>query len=57
MSGLDREYLERRYRESLERAEVASDPGIAQVHREFAEQYAKALESEPREKLHIAASR
>lgn len=39
-----REYLERRYRDSLAMAERAADPAIARVHREFADKYARALE-------------
>ncbi|MGK6356859.1 hypothetical protein ACMGDH_16725 [Sphingomonas sp. DT-207] len=39
-----REYLERRYRDSLAMAERAADPAIARVHREFAAKYARALE-------------
>lgn len=38
-----RAYLEQRYRDSLERAERASDPAIARVYREFAAKYAEAL--------------
>lgn len=40
-----REYLARRYRESLAMAERATDPGIARVHREFAAKYAQALDA------------
>lgn len=44
-----REYLARRYRDSLAMAERATDPAIARVHREFAAKYARALESAPGE--------
>lgn len=57
MSTTDRDYLERRYRESMTRAETAADPGIARVHREFAARYAKALDTESRDKLHITQPR
>lgn len=39
----NREYLERRQRESAERAESATDAGIARVHRQFADHYADRL--------------
>lgn len=41
---VDREYLQRRKRESLARADAAKDPGIARIHREFAHQYDRKLE-------------
>lgn len=44
---VDREYLQRRRRESLARSEAAADPGIARIHREFAEQYARRLDVVP----------
>lgn len=44
---VDREYLQRRHRESLARAEAADDPGIARVHLQFAEQYARKLGASP----------
>ncbi|WP_213979684.1 hypothetical protein [Sphingomonas sp. dw_22] len=45
----DREYLERRHRQSLERARAASDPAIARVHENFAGRYAAALAREASE--------
>jgi hypothetical protein len=39
----DRSYLERRYHDSLLRAETATDPGIAKIHREFALQHERRL--------------
>lgn len=42
-----REYLTRRYRDSLAMAERATDPAIARVHREFAAKYAQALDAAP----------
>lgn len=42
----NRQYYERRRRESMSRASAAADPGIARIHREFADLYARAL-SEP----------
>lgn len=46
----EREYLERRRRESLEKARAASDPAIARIHQDFAGRYAAALaERSPRE--------
>ena len=44
-----REYLERRHRESLERARAAPDPAIARIHEDFAVRYAAALAQEPSE--------
>ncbi len=38
-----REYLQRRQRESAERASTVTDPGIARIHRQFANQYAERL--------------
>lgn len=40
-TDLDREFLERRYRQSLERAEKALDPTVASIHRELAARYAQ----------------
>lgn len=37
-------YLERRHRESLARAEAATDPMIGGIHREFAARYAARLD-------------
>ncbi len=54
MDTVDRDYLERRHRESRERAEAASDPAVARIHQQFAEQYAKKLERAPRDTLHLA---
>jgi len=45
-SSVDHEYLERRHRESLERAEQSADPSVARVHRGFAEVYSRALKVE-----------
>lgn len=39
----DRAYLERRQRESADRAAAATDPGIGWVHREFAARYSERL--------------
>ncbi|WP_016747750.1 hypothetical protein [Rhizorhabdus wittichii] len=39
----DREYFERRHRESLQRADDASDPALAAIYRGFAEHYSNAL--------------
>lgn len=41
-------YLARRHRESLKRAEAATDPAIGKVHREFAQRYAAKLNGELR---------
>lgn len=38
------EYLARRHRESVERADIATDPAIGKVHREFAQRYAAKLD-------------
>ena len=38
-------YFERRQRESLARAEAASDPAVGRIHREFAAHYAAKLDS------------
>jgi hypothetical protein len=43
----DREYLERRQRMSAEKARTATDPGIAKIHGQFAEAYARRLEQVP----------
>jgi hypothetical protein len=45
MSDRDREYHERRRAECLARAAEATDPAIARIHREFAEQYERKLKS------------
>lgn len=42
----EREYLERRRRTSEEKARAATDPGIARIHGEFAERYARQLAQE-----------
>lgn len=56
MAELSREYLERRYRESLKSAQQATDPSIARVHREFARQYAAAMvEGQPPVRVHTQA--
>lgn len=49
-----RGYLEQRYRDSIERAEKASDPAIARVYREFAEKYAQALNEDTPVHTHTA---
>jgi hypothetical protein len=41
---IDRDYLERRYWQSLKQALQARDPSIAKTHLEFAGKYAGALE-------------
>lgn len=46
--SLEQIYLERRHRESLARAEAATDPMIGNIHREFAARYAAKLEDGPR---------
>lgn len=43
---VDRDYLEKRYRQSLRQAERATNPGVARTHREFAQKYAEALKNE-----------
>jgi hypothetical protein len=40
----DREYLERRQRLSAEKSRTATDPGIARIHGEFAQAYARRLQ-------------
>lgn len=40
------EYLARRHRESVERANSATDPAIGKVHREFAQRYAAKLDGD-----------
>lgn len=40
----DRDYLDQRYRQSVERAQRAADPCVARTHQEFAQTYAQALE-------------
>jgi hypothetical protein len=40
----DLEYLERRRDECRVKAHTATDPGIARIHREFAERYARVIE-------------
>jgi hypothetical protein len=39
----EREFLERRYRESFEAAQRASDPALVRAYQGFAEQYKNAL--------------
>jgi len=39
----EREFLERRYRESIEAAQRSSDPALVRAYRGFAEQYRNAL--------------
>lgn len=39
-------YIARRHRESLTRAEAATDPAIGKVHREFAQRYAAKLDGD-----------
>lgn len=47
MAGrVDRAYLERRIQLCRDKAAAQSDPGLARVYRNFAEQYAKALAEE-----------
>lgn len=57
MSGpQERAYLERRRAEAKANAETAADPGIARIHREFAERYERALaEDEPHEATPLTA--
>ncbi len=43
MNQGDREYFERRIRESIERAERTSDPALAAIYRSFATHYSRAL--------------
>jgi len=45
----DREYLERRQRLSAEKARAATDPGIARIHSEFAQAYARRLQQVARQ--------
>jgi hypothetical protein len=40
----ERQYLERRRRDSLAAAEAATDPAIARIHRDFAQHYTAAIE-------------
>jgi hypothetical protein len=40
-------YIARRHRESVQRAEAATDPAIGRIHREFAARYAARLEDGP----------
>jgi hypothetical protein len=42
-SEADNAYLARRRDECLAKAQAASDPVIANLHREFAERYARAM--------------
>lgn len=44
MSNPDRHYFERRRAESLARADDASDPAIAKLHRQLASHYDVRLE-------------
>jgi hypothetical protein len=41
----EQEYLARRHRKSIERADTAADPAIGRVHRAFAQRYAAKLDS------------
>jgi len=41
----DRAYLEMRLAACLQKAEAEADRGLARVHRDFADQYARALAS------------
>jgi hypothetical protein len=40
------DYFARRHRESVERADRATDPAIGKVHREFAQRYAAKLDGD-----------
>ena len=42
----EQDYLARRHRESVERADAASDPAVGKVHREFAQRYAAKLDGD-----------
>jgi len=44
----EQEYIARRHRESMDRAEAATDPAIGNVHREFAQRYAAKLDGDLR---------
>jgi hypothetical protein len=44
----EQEYIARRHRESMERADIATDPAIGRVHREFAQHYAAKLDGDLR---------
>lgn len=44
----EQEYIARRHRESVERADIATDPAISRVHREFAQRYAARLDGDLR---------
>lgn len=41
-------YFTRRHRESVARAEAATDPAIGNIHREFAARYAAKLDDGPK---------
>jgi len=43
MSSDDREYLQRRRRECMERAENAENPALTHLYRRFAAHYSSAL--------------
>jgi hypothetical protein len=43
----EREYLERRQRLSEEKARAATDRGIARIHGDFAQAYARRLQQAP----------
>lgn len=45
MDQNDHDYFERRYRESLQRADAALDPTLAELYYSFATHYFKALGS------------
>lgn len=51
----DQDYLERRRRECLARAESVTDPAIAEVHRKFAAEYARKLAPDGAARDHIPA--
>ena len=44
----EQEYLVRRHRESVERADTGSDPAVGKVQREFAQRYAAKLDGDLR---------
>ncbi len=56
MSDHDREYLQRRRRECLAQAESAKDPAVANIHRQFAKQYERALSSERHKGMRVITS-
>lgn len=53
---VSRAYLERRLQDCLAKAERASDPAIARVHREFARRYAEALGTDQPPVTHFSSS-